>query len=209
MLPALSTGEPEIGDNVGGLAGGFDRFAYIKDSYATGAVDGGTGANDNIGALRGDTDIFSVDRSYYSSNATVQNGEIIALELIAGTPRTIEALRYPSTPTYSSGSTVASFASPATQEACNALLGPDSWSTASNTCPLPNRQASCEGVGLNWTEAPNARDWPPGTCAGPVRTYVGWDADNWDFGTSSQYPAVKDTNGDLICGQPGSRAQCE
>ena len=35
-----------------------------------------------------------------------------------------------------------------------------------------------------------------------------WSTDVWDFGTNAQYPALKSTTGNLICGQPAPRRQC-
>ena len=38
-------------------------------------------------------------------------------------------------------------------------------------------------------------------------TATGWTLNDWDFGSTSQYPALR-SGGDIICAQPGRRAQC-
>ena len=40
----------------------------------------------------------------------------------------------------------------------------------------------------------------PGT-ASTTATYYNWSEDDWDFGTSDQYPVLKDSDGNLIPGQ--------
>ena len=195
---------------------GENSNSAIENSYATGDVDGGVGNNAFVGGLIGiKTNGGTETRNYYNDAATV-TGENIITPGTAGTARTAAQLRYPSdmptSPTYSSGTTIASFefTTPSTEATCNALLGAASWSSGS--CNLPSTQATCEGAGLTWTSG------SPGSCGRPVTTYAGWDSKAWDFGTTSNFPALRSykTNdsgtvvqGDLICGQPAPRAQCE
>ncbi len=92
------------------------------------------------------------------------------------------------------------------EENCNRAKG--TW--ASDTCtfvdPYNASQATCEGIGATWTAG--VCSIASGTSVSTL--YQDWNTGtqtNWDFGETNQFPALA-PNGNLLCNQPGDRAQC-
>ena len=55
-------------------------------------------------------------------------------------------------------------------------------------------------------QALTGADTPDGVTPDATTIQSGWGELSWDFGTDSQYPAVRNSSGFLLCGQPAPRS---
>ena len=194
-------------DYVGGLVGS-NYGGSIANSYATGAVNGNEDVGGLVGRnLVGQSDAGSITSSYAVGSVygyrivgglVGENGGSIANSYAAGSvngDRTVGGLagqNYGSiTDSYAVGSVDGNFD-------IDGLVGQNHfggnqygsitrsyWDTE-----VSGISTNAAGTGKTTTELQS-----PTTATG---IYSKWSADTWDFGTTSQYPVLKDTNGDLL-----------
>ena len=172
-----------FGQGVGGLVG-FGLESEIFDAYATGAVVGGGGA-DKLGGLIGESSRSSINNSY--ATGTVDDGDDdmpLNVDTIGGliglTGDSVEDSYYSGTV---AGTSLVDGGPP--------MVNGDRVSSAGSAAQIMRRE-------------PTALQTPDSV--GGI--YANWSTDDWDFGSASQFPALKSTTGDLLCGQPEPRVQC-
>ena len=160
---------------VGGLVGSIGRIisGSISGSYATGAV---TGSGDNVGGLVGSSGSGSISESYATGAVT---GEFNVGGLVGG----------------SSGSISASYATGyvSGDGAIGGLVGSSTGTTTHSywDTETSGQDFSDGGSGKTTSELQSP--------TGATGIYSIWDPRAWDFGDSSQYPALKaDVNGDGV-----------
>ena len=176
----------------GGLIG--SSTASTEDSYATGDVVGGSGA-DNIGGLVGyfSSSVDDMVRSYATGRVDDGDGDSATADNIGGLVGRTHGSRSISASYYSGMVNSISIGG-------GGATG-DRVSGAVDAAQIPPMD-------------PAALQTPPSV--GGI--YGAWSSRNWDFGTASQFPALKsfvDNNNDganeegvLLCGQEAPRAQC-
>ena len=172
---------------VGGFAGVTN--SSIADTYATGAVVGGDGA-DAIGGLTGRVIGASASRSY--ATGTVDDGD--------------DADNDPTTPEDDDtadniGGLVGLVGGPINDSYYSGEVGTITDGDVSDTGDLESLALDAAVIPRRTPEILRATSTNDGI-------YSAWSADNWDFGSNSQFPALKDTEGELLCGQPAPRVQC-
>ena len=176
---SYATGAVTGNDDVGGLVGGNFRGS-VTNSYATGAV---TGAGDNVGGLAGSNEGDIMNS--YATGAVTGNSEVGGL---VG-----RSFRGSVTNSYATGAVTGN-------SEVGGLVG---WSfRGSITNSYWNTQTSGLAIsagGDGVTSATTAQLQSP-TAPGTTTTevYYGWSSDDWDFGTSSQYPILKKSDGTLL-----------
>ena len=163
---SYATGSVSGGNQVGGLAGRISR-GTISNSYATGSVSGGNQVGGLVGNLRGTlTGTYATGRVNGSSEIGGLIGGIVDAEIFNSYATGIVS---------GSGATV------------NGLTG--SW----NGPRWRQSYFDSDTSGISRADVVNV----PKTSAelqGPTSAsgiYSDWNATDWDFGTSSQYPALK------------------
>lgn len=157
---------------LGGLAGCRVRgIASISSCYATEDVNG-TGRD--IGGLLGGGSV-NVANSYATGNVTTESGEIGGFIGTAGTVTT----------SYSTGNAVGTFEVGGFAGEAGSITGTNYWDT--ETSGLNSSAGSA--TGLSTVELQGQT-----TNAG---IYSTWDPEVWDFGTATQYPALKNMPGGL------------
>ena len=166
---------------VGGLLGTNNSLA--TDTYATGVVVGGRGA-DTIGGLVGNA-LGNISKSY--ATGTVDDGDDDS-----GTA-TADNIGGLTGQTVSIGAINDSYYS--------GMVGTITDGGVSTT---GDRAAAGGSAAVIPRSTPAALQTPP-TNDG---IYSAWSTDDWNFGSASQFPALKSTDGDLLCGQPAPRVQC-
>ena len=162
---------------VGGLVG-WNLDGSVTNSYATGAVTG----NDNVGGLVGSNE-GDIMNSYAMGAVTGSSG-------VGGLV------------SYNGGSVTNSYATGAVTGNSNVggLVGWSSKGSVTNSywnTQTSGLATSAGGDGVTSAttvqlQSPTA----PGTT--PTEVYYGWSSDDWDFGTSSQYPILKKSDGTLL-----------
>ena len=172
---------------VGGFAGVTN--SSISETYATGAVVGGDGA-DAIGGLTGRVIGASASRSY--ATGTVDDGD--------------DADNDPTTPEDDDtadniGGLVGLVVGTINDSYYSGEVGTITDGDVSDTGDL-------ESLALDAAVIPRRTPEILRATSTNVGIYSAWSADNWDFGSNSQFPALKDTEGELLCGQPAPRVQC-
>ena len=180
---------------VGGLVG-FNAI-LVEDSYATGDVVGGSGA-DTIGGLFGSfTTLGSVNRSYATGRVDDGDGDSATADNIGGLSGLTPGSATISASYYSGMINSISIG--------GGVVTGDRVSSAVGATVIPRSTTDA----LQMSDTDDA-------------IYSTWDTRNWDFGAVSQFPALKsfvDNNNDgdnedaneegvLLCGQPAPRAQC-
>ena len=158
-------------ENVGGLAGFVHEDGRVRRSYATARV---TGAKTNVGGLAGHLR-GAIEASYATGSVTSGDTAGGLVGVLLGTVET-------------------SYATGAVQGGKNVggLVGLSRGATV--TASYWNSETSGQadsrgGEGKTTAELSNP--------TGASGIYAGWDAATWDFGTGSQYPALKaDWDGD-------------
>ena len=202
---AVSSGATDA--KVGGLVGNIYKGASIISSYATGAVSG-SGSGNMVGGLVGWSGIAggSVTASYATGTVTVSNsgyaGSLYGLAFLIDI-----------TDSYATGAVNA-----AAVVSIFGLLGrPDRqptnsyWDTGATGQPSGDTRP-------NGVTNPHGANDPRGGQGKTTRElqaptsntgiYASWQAAQWDFGTSRQYPAVKH-NGRLVPGQRQTSIQMD
>ena len=181
---------------IGGLVGRNDS-ATLQNSYASGVVDGRIGMTDFVAGLVGhNINGATVQNSYASGNVS---GGAIAVSIVAGlVGYNINGATVRNS--YASGDVNGGDAG--VSVTVGGLLGVND-SILRNS--YRNSDAIVRGGMINTLGTARTRaQLQVLTAAG-----TGWSSSNWDFGSSAQYPAVKNSDGLLLCGQPEPRAQCE
>ena len=170
---------------VGGLVG-WRTDAQIEDSYATGAVVGGSSA-DNIGGLAGGVSgsAGNIVRSY--ATGTVDDGDDDSGTATAD----------------NIGGLVGQTVSPnlISDSYYSGMVGTITDGGVSTT---GDRVSNAVGAAQIPQSTPADLQTP--TSVGGI--YSAWSTSDWDFGSASQFPALKSTDGDLLCSQPAPRVQC-
>ena len=228
-------------DNVGGLVGNHGTGASIQNSYVLhGGVNGGDGNDDKVGGLVG-VSTGSIQSSYYlAGNIDGENPNYIGVGLsesqlqtfVAGGTLPIsnqdDCTRTGGT--WDAGSTSCYYSIVNAADCTAALSNAGTLSgtfNAAGQCNLDNQTAESfcltNIARATWVVTPGGTD---GTCTlntvtrANVIVYNSWNVPdtNWDFGTSSEYPALYlyelDANGvrvtpaNLLCNQPSPRASC-
>lgn len=155
---------------VGGLVGFVGRGTHtISNSYAQGSV---TATSSEVGGLVGYTDSGStvIENCYASGNVVSSSSDIGGL---------VGEFRGTLVSSYSTGSVVGS-------STVGGLIGRNLGSIASSNywnTQTSNLATSSGGTGLTTSEfqGQTSNDG----------IYITWSSDAWDFGTSSQYPVLK------------------
>ena len=185
-----------------GLSGGFigvQRRGEIRNSFATGNVEGSTtGNNRAIGGFVGEKLNNTVIRNSYASGSVTgrnQVGGFIGNLMQSGTNGLI-ANSYSIGSVSGTGSNIGGFLG---NSNTNGRVQNSYWNTQTS-----GRSNSARGSGLNTQQmqlptAPNRTS--------PAR-YTNWSTDNWDFGTDAQYPRLKyapnpDSSGRRTCSDAG------
>ena len=200
----------ESGDNVGGLAGANQES--IDDSYATGNV---TESGSSIGGLVGDNN-GTITNSYAMGDA-LESGNNVG-GLVGYNTHTI-------TNTYATGDVKRSGSNVSNLVGTNFTSG-----TIKNSYAIGSASDSGSGgglAGINFSSLISHSYWLRGSLPSPgggvdadtektaeelkspigpgtastTATYYDWSTADWDFGTSDQFPALKDSDGNLIPGQ--------
>ena len=190
------------GDNIGGLVGR-NSSGTIRNCYATGNV---TGTANRIGGLVG------------SSSGTISNsyatGNVTGTGTVTGTANRIGGLVGENR-----GGTIRNSYATGTVMGANDVGGLVGWQRSSsiNNCfwdtGTSGLTTSAGGTGKMTTEMQMLTAGAFETTSNPNGS--GWSTNNWDFGTTSQYPALRSyekegsnpqTQGEIICRQPAPRA---
>ena len=165
---------------IGGLIG--VNTTPLENSYATGAVVGGNGA-DSIGGLVG-TALGNISRSY--ATGTVNDGDD---DTLTATADNIGGL---------------------IGETSIGVISDNYYSGAVGTITGGGVSTTGDRAGTGGSAAVIPQS-TPADLQRPISVggiYSAWSASDWDFGSVSQFPALKSTDGDLLCGQPAPRVQC-
>ena len=176
IMNSYATGSVSGADGIGGLVG--LNLSIITNSYAIGSV---SGSSNNIGGLVGDNR-GTITNSYATGSVSGAGGigGLVGLNLSIITN------------SYAIGSVSGS------SNNIGGLVG-DNRGTITNSYWDRNTSGRPTSAGgMRKTTAELQSPVMPGSSSGD--TYHGWTTDNWDFGTSSQYPVLKyanDTNMDI------------
>ena len=180
-------------DEVGGLAGNNRQGGRITNSYATGTVSG----NWYLGGLVGRNYAVGgnmITNSYATGNVSGINnvgGLVGRNDFIINLGTGIV------TNSYATGDVSASFADGGLIAQNDGTINDSYWLSGSAS-------SGGQGVEDNAEKTTEELKLPtaPGTTTVPTTaTYYNWSEDDWDFGTSDQYPVLKDSDGNLIPGQ--------
>ena len=170
---SYATGTVAGVNQVGGLVGSSGRGISISGSYATGAV---AGSGDNVGGLVGSSGSGSISGSYATGAVT---GEFNVGGLVGGSIGSISA-------SYATGYVSG-------DGAIGGLVGSSTGTTTDSywDTETSGQDFSDGGSGKTTSELQSP--------TGATGIYSIWDPNAWDFGDSSQYPALKaDVNGDGV-----------
>ena len=186
-------------DYIGGLVG-YNNGGTIRNSYATGNASGGAGTGDHVGGLVGNNN-GTIRNSYAIGNASGGAGTAdYAGGLVGGNTGKI----------YNSYATGDANGDAGSLDYAGGLVGRNTGNgNASNSYRNSNATISGEST----TTLGTARTMSE-LQAGTGTEYTDWSTNDWDFGTSSQYPALRSYNEDgsqqgaLLCSQPSPQAQC-
>ena len=164
------------GENVGGLVG--SNGGDIMNSYATGTV---TGTGDNIGGLVGSNggDIMNS----YATGAVTGNSGVGGL---------VGSNRGSVTDSYAMGAVIGN-------SNVGGLVGSNRGSVTNSYWNTQTSGLATSAGGDGVTSATTVQlqsPTAPGTT--PTEVYYGWSSDDWDFGTPSQYPILKKSDGTLL-----------
>ena len=164
------------GDNVGGLVG--SNSGDITNSYATGVV---TGTGDNVGGLVGSNGGDITDS--YATGAVTGNSEVGGL---------VGFNRGNITNSYATGAVTGN-------DNVGGLVGFNRGNITNSYWNAQTSGLTTSTGGDGVTSATTAQLQSP-TAPGTTTTevYYGWSSDDWDFGTSSQYPILKKSDGTLL-----------
>ena len=203
---SYATGNVDGGDgsgNVGGLVG--LSYGTIKNSYATGNADGG-GGFDVIGGLVGQND-GTIENSYATGNADggdAYHDSVGGLVGYNGDTGTIQNSYATGNADGGDGGT----------DFIGGLVGRN-YGTIENSYYSDEAVLSGEVPNMLGTSRTlgQLRSLDVAQTVSDFGAANAWSEDNWDFGTSGQYPTLlsykTNTNdnqirGEILCGQPGA-----
>ena len=183
IIASYATGDVAGGggvDNAGGLVGSNISSSIIIASYATGAIDGGGRGSDNVGGLVGSNTSAQIIASYATGNASGGEG---AGDVVGGLLGLNSA----------GGTIIASYATgDADGETANGLVGFNFGKATESYhfgMPTQSGQTVTAAATLQITDS---SDTASDTYAGAAWNSTDDDtADAWDFGTTSQAPALR------------------
>ena len=202
----------EGGGFIGGLAG---SSATVTNSYATGDVRGnGAGFNQSVGGLLGNNGNSPTEDSY-ATGAVVGGREADILGGLVGTAFGAVVRSY-ATGTVDDGD---NDMGAATADSIGGLIGRNITSMTSSDNYYSGMVGAITdgGVSDDGDRVSNAGDAvqimrsTPAALQGTTTNdgiYSAWSASDWDFGGTGDFPALKSTEGELLCGQPEPRVQC-
>ena len=170
----------------------------IRNSYAAvGTVNSGNGANDRAGGLVGlNLNTGTIRNSYSTGNIDGAGGYDYGGGLVG-------EYRGSNIDTHTQRSYRNSGISISNINVQNAIgISRSVTQLQAGTNIAPDNSPSCLAAGGTFAD---------GVCTGGH--YDDWSTNDWVFGTSSQYPALRSyktdgSQGDLLCGQPSPRSQC-
>ena len=162
-----------FGDNVGGLVG-WNSSGTITNSYATGFV---LGSGSSVGGLVGENS--GTITNSYAKGSVAGSGDSVG-GLVGGN---------------SSGTITNSYATGFVLESGNSVGGLVGFNTENTEVndSYWDINTSGQGTSAGGTSKTTVALQSPTTATG---IYDSWSNDDWDFGTTKQYPAVKYTPGD-------------
>ena len=180
---------------VGGLAGGNHNGGKIHNSYMTGSVDGSC----RLGGLVGEQS--TADRTDTDGISTIKDS--YAIVTIRITPLDCNIVnQWAGFIALNHNSDIANSYAVAVQGQ-SVFSGFDSRNTGTtdvtNSYWNSDNIASSGGMALGKTTAELQSGAAQSSSA--TNVYYQWSEDNWDFGTASQYPALKSEDGSLMPGQ--------
>ncbi len=166
------------GDSVGGLVGDNGNGGIITNSYAAGSVSGSGSAGD-AGGLVGDND-GSITNGYATGFVEGSGDSVGGLVGDNGNGGII-------TNSYAAGSVSGSFSF-----GSGGLVGRNDGTITNSYWDINTSgiQTSAGGRGGTTQQLQAATD----TGSTPGEIYYNWSTDDWDFGTSIQYPVLKYTD---------------
>ena len=183
--------------NTGGLVGLSDISLTITNSYTTGTIQGSYHTGGFVGSTTGGS-TTTIGNCYttgaVSTAGTLTNlaNETRAAGGIVGLNRDVLVI----TNTYATGAVTA------TGGTAGGLIG------FSKDSPTVNKSYWNSQTTGQTTSTGGGTAQTTEQLQGLTATTTGWSADDWDFGSDSQYPALRRTTGELFCDQPTPRVQC-
>lgn len=175
---SYSSAAVDAGSNTGGLVGGRQYASFsIQSCYATGTVNS---TSYYVGGLVG-TGNGIIDACYATGNVTTSYTNSAYIGGLVGTNSAII------TASFSTGLVTAASSSRRGGLVGNGganVTDTNYWDTQTS-----GQDTSAGGTGLTTTELQS-----PTNASG---IYITWNPDDWDFGTSSQYPALKGMPGGI------------
>ena len=186
-------------NRVGGLVG--RNEGTIQNSYATGNINGGDETDSEFGGLVGRNDI-TIQNSYATGNV---GGSGSGLNRVGGLVGRNDGTIQNS---YATGNVNAGGAGDNSE--VGGLVGSNGNVGTTIQNSYRNSNASISGGTIN-TAGTSKTVAELRTCTDVE--YTGWSTNDWEFGTTSEYPALRSykddgSEGDLLCGQKTPRAQC-
>ena len=177
---------------VGGLAGSNgrndrNRFnVIIANSYATGSV---TGAGDEVGGLVGRNSFNAIIANSYATGSVTGGGDEVGGLVGRNSFSAIIANSYATSSVTGSGSEV------------GGLVGSHNGGTITNSYwDINTSGIETSDGGTSKTTVELQLSTEPGSTSN--ETYYNWSGNDWDFGTSIQYPILKYTDSNtLLSGQ--------
>ena len=171
------------GSRIGGLVG--SNRAAIKSSYATGSV---SGDGNNVGGLVGFNNGATIENSYATGSVSGLGNNVGGL-----VGSTLNASKIENS--YATGTVEGSDSS----NHIGGLVGNDTSIMISNSYWLDS-SASSGGTGVPTNTEKTIMELISPTAAEGI--YSSWSADDWDFGTSNQFPIIKDSGSDILTNLP-------
>ena len=203
---ATATGTGSGNVFAGGLVG--DNEGTILNSYATAAITAEGSVFVHAGGLTGYNSGGTIRNSYATGDATATgtgSGNVFAGGLVGDNEGTILN-------SYATGNATAT-ATGSGNVFAGGLVGENFDGTIRNS--YFNSQTTGQTAGAGTATGVTART--TAQLQGLTATATSWNTNNWDFGNTSQYPALRSykenadgaqIQGDLICPQPAPRASC-
>ena len=178
-----------INGNVGGLVGWNNSSGTIENSYATGKV---SGTNPNVGGLVGSNFSATIENSYATgtvegSDSSNNVGGLAGLNTLNATIR----YSYATGKVSGSGSDVGGLVGRNNTSIPASTINNSYWLSGSASSGGTNVAANTEKTAIELT-SPTA----PGTNSGDI--YHNWSTNDWDFGTSDQFPILKASDSDAL-----------
>ena len=173
--------------SIGGLVG--SNRAAITSSYATGSV---SGSGNNVGGLVGFNNGATITNSYATGSVSGLGNNVGGL-----VGSTLNASKIENS--YATGTVEGSDSS----SHVGGLVGNDTSIMISNSYWLSG-SASGGGTNVPTDTERTVEQLTSPTTPGTVSTdaYYTWRNEDWDFGTSNQFPIIKDSGSDILTNLP-------